>query len=500
MNSFDAIVVGAGNSGLIAALELRKKGLKTLLIEKNNYPGGCATSFVRGRFEIEPSLHELCGIGDVSTKGSVKRIFEELGIDCPFIKINDCFRAIGKYSDGTSYDITLPNGKDAFIAKMEEYVPGSTEKIERLFSIMKEIKEGLSYIADNKRYSTLHLITNYPNLLTLGSYSVKEVYDALSIPQRCQDILSLYWSYLGVEVEHINFIHYSSMIYEYITYPINIPKHTSHYLSSLLLDKYQKNGGEIWYGVCADEFIFENNKCIGIKTNIGDIFAPLVFPDIKQDIIYGKMIPQSLVPIRQKKLFNARKDKYSGTLTTAYFCLDVDKDVLGFKDYSIFFSNPLKNGYQLYKDVIFLCYNVADPDFSPKGTTVCSFTFIADPKYFEELDETKYFETKNEIGRMLISLLKNEINIDISSHIEEVEIATPWTFSRYLNSTKGSVYGHDVRDWDNIVARSLNIEKDYSVPGLYPIGCDTIKGDGYSSAYMAGKEVVDLALERTKKL
>ena len=96
--------------------------------------------------------------------------------------------------------------------------------------------------------------------------------------------------------------------------------------------------------------------------------------------------------------------------------------------------------------------------------------------------------------------MKNEINIDISSHIEEVEIATPWTFSRYLNSTKGSVYGHDVRDWDNIVARSLHIEKDYSVPGLYPIGCDTIKGDGYSSAYMAGKEIVDLALERTNKL
>ena len=35
MDRYDAIVVGAGNSGLTAALELINNGLKTLIIEKN---------------------------------------------------------------------------------------------------------------------------------------------------------------------------------------------------------------------------------------------------------------------------------------------------------------------------------------------------------------------------------------------------------------------------------------------------------------------------------
>ena len=292
------------------------------------------------------------------------------------------------------------------------------------------------------------------------------------------------------------------MLYEYIFNPIYIPKYTSHYLSSLILKRYQELGGEIWYCVKGEEFLFKDNKCIGIRTNKGDIYAPLVFPDIKQDIIYGKMIREDLVPIRQKKIFNARKGNYSGILATAYFCLDVDKDELGIKDYSIFFSgNNKKQSNEIFLNdyVIFLCYNVADQEFSPKGTSVVSFTAFADPVFFERLKQEDYYSVKTKMGEYFISLLKDELSIDISKHIEEVEIATPWTFSRYLNTPMGSVYGHAAEDWDSVVARTLNMDKDYSIPGLYPIGCDTIKSDGYSSAYLAGKDIVDFALERNKK-
>ena len=175
---------------------------------------------------------------------------------------------------------------------------------------------------------------------------------------------------------------------------------------------------------------------------------------------------------------------------------------MGFKDYSIFFSGNNKNqGNEIFLNdfVIFLCYNVADPEFSPKGTTVVSFTAFADPVFFERLKQEDYYSVKTKMGEYFISLLKDSLSIDISKHIEEVEIATPWTFSRYLNTPMGSVYGHATENWDSVVARTLNMDKDYSIPGLYPIGCDTIKGDGYSSAYLAGKDIVDFALERIKK-
>ena len=56
MSKFDAVVIGSGTGGLSAALSLATAGKKILLLEQHNVPGGCATSFVRGRFEFDASI------------------------------------------------------------------------------------------------------------------------------------------------------------------------------------------------------------------------------------------------------------------------------------------------------------------------------------------------------------------------------------------------------------------------------------------------------------
>jgi len=70
----DVIVVGAGPSGLVASMELAKNGLKTLLIESNNYLGG---GFWIGGYLMNK----------VTIRSPANQILDEIGV--PYIKEQD---------------------------------------------------------------------------------------------------------------------------------------------------------------------------------------------------------------------------------------------------------------------------------------------------------------------------------------------------------------------------------------------------------------------------
>lgn len=505
MTKYDVVVVGAGNAGLSASIQMALAGKKTLLIEQHNLPGGCATIFRRGRFEIEPSLHELCDVGPVSNPGDVRNIFDLYGVTVDWIECPDCFRVITTGSDGKPLDVTMPAGIDNFIAKMEEYVPGSKEKMTTLFALFQEVLDGIAYItASNGHADSNVLKEKYPNMLRTGSYPTKKVFDALKLPQKCQDILSTYWSYLGVDMEHLAFIHYAAMVHKYISRGAYIPTQTSHEISVAMTERFRQLGGDIWFNCRAEEFLFDGNQLNGVKTSLGTVSCDYVLANINSDIIYGKMMPKELVPEREKKLSTARKQNFGARMITAYFCLDTTAEELGIHDYSIFLSGSadsaveyknIQNGIDTNDYSIFLCYNIANPKISPKGTCLCSFTSFGAPKDWDHLSQKDYVTFKNKIAHKFLKSLKEKAKIDITGHIEEVAIATPWTFARYLGTPEGSVYGHETTDWDGMMARMMMLGSDYPIKGLRPIGAGGPRGDGYSASYICGQLMAKLALK-----
>ncbi len=491
--AFDYIVIGAGNGGLGAALTLAKTR-RVLLLEQHNLPGGCATSFTRGRFEFDPSLHELCSVGPEEAPGNIRKMFEGFGVDVDWVRINDCFRVISCYSDGTPMDVTMPSGRTEFIDAMERYVPGSRPYMEKMFRLFDETSAATDYFLETKDQSVRYMLKNFPNFLRVGSYSVRSVFAALRLPDKVQDIMSTYWTYLGVPLEHLSFFHYTNMVQTYVDRGAYIPRRTSHELSLRLAERFRELGGTLLYNTRAEKIVFEDGKIAGVKTNRGEFRAPRVLANINPDIVYGHMVPREYVPSREKRLITARRGRYGARMIGVYVGLDRTAEELGIKDYSLFLPGGsdseveyrrIMHGMKTNEYMVTVCPNVAVPDFSPPGTCVFNINTLAAPEEWSSLEEKDYFSFKEKVAEKLLKRLRDRAGIDLIPHIEEISVATPWTFARYLGVPEGAVYGHEPNSWDGIMARSMASDRE-SVPGLRIVGASGKMGAGYGSAYLSG--------------
>src|SRR5512145_2979147 len=134
MNDYDVVVIGAGNGGLTAALTLAGKGAKVLLLERHNIPGGCASSFIRGRFEFEVALHQLSGLGTEKQPGPLRSVLGKLGIldQVEFIEMENLYRMVipGKL------DMTLKADRGEIIRCLKDRFPQEAAAIGRFFDFL----------------------------------------------------------------------------------------------------------------------------------------------------------------------------------------------------------------------------------------------------------------------------------------------------------------------------------------------------------------------------
>ena len=89
--------------------------------------------------------------------------------------------------------------------------------------------------------------------------------------------------------------------------------------------------------------------------------------------------------------------------------------------------------------------------------------------------------------------------MSIIPHIEEISIATPVTFARYLSTPDGTIYGYASEGWDNIIARTALKDMEYDTKNLYFCGGHYIRGDGYPSGYLTGHMAAGAVIQALKE-
>lgn len=492
MKKYDAVVIGAGNGGLVAAIRLLQGGAKTLLVEKHNIPGGFATSFRRGRFEFEASLHELNDFGTKENNGDVRDLFDSLGVTdkIEWLQIPEAYRVI---SEEEKIDATMPFGKQAFIDKMEEYVPGSRTSMEKFFALAEEIRAAQAYSNSvNGQTDQKVMLSQYGNFVRCGSYSVNEVLDALKMPKKAKDILNAYWCYLGAHCDDLSFIHYASMVIRYITKGAAMPKMRSHEISLAMVERIKELGGDVWFNTEATKIITGKDGGVeGVVLANGDtIETRHVIANCAPHVVYGRMMDK--VPEEVVKETNARK--LAGRGFTMFLGLNKSADELGITNHNYFLYDTMDTAkqYELMKKIdtnsvqATVCLNRAYPECSPAGTCMMYFTTLYMSDDWGNVKPEDYFKVKNKVAEMFISRFEKDTGCKIRDSIEEISVATPMTYARYCGHPEGDIYGYESQYWDGLTPRLLMMAEDHKTRGLRFAGGFSMRLSGYSSAYFSG--------------
>lgn len=447
METYDVVVVGAGNGGLTASTVLAQKGLKVLLLERHNIPGGCATSFCRGRFEFEVALHQLSGVGTPESPGPLRMLLNQLGVldDLELVEIKDLYNVIGP----GDFRLVLKPDRLQVIAAFQEKFPKEKEGIERFFD--------LSYQYASQMLSAFYFKDpdpsreKFPILYHYAFKPAQDVLDELFRDPLLKCAISLYWSFLGLPPSRLSFAYLAMLFFTYIELkPFHI-KGGSQALSNVLINRFLSQGGTARFSCGVDKILVNQGRIEGVVTEYGDqINTRYLVSNVSPVATYTRLIAPEYVP---EPVFQEMRGRtLSPSAFTLFIGFDREAQELGLTGSMTFFPSHTditdKNLLEMQRldmgnpFMAMSCYDVADPGFSPPGTCQASVVTLKYGEPWLRVPPAQYHQMKFRCAESMLRRVEAAFP-GVRCHIEEIEVATPLTHMRYLGHPNGAIYGFE---------------------------------------------------------
>ncbi|MFX1504231.1 MAG: phytoene desaturase family protein, partial [Promethearchaeota archaeon] len=503
VSNYPVICIGAGLGGIGAACQLALRGEKVLLLEKHNVPGGFATSFVRGRFEFEGSLHELSDIGTEDNKGALYRYLERLGVVPQKIKfkyVPEFYRSI--YPD--DYDVTIPFGLEEYKEKFIELFPHEQKGIEEFMEMCEAVLAGIKFIASKgSKFSPQEVLKEHPWLPRISGITLSDLFEKFFKDQKLIALISQLWGYVGLPPDKMNAYVYVAMIIFYLKWGAAFPEGRSHCLSNAMVEAFQELGGEVRYNALVNRILVENDRVAGVELLNGDIYkCKAIISNVNPICTAMKMLPPNTVPEDYLRKIYAPEIGPSGF--SVYIGLNASYKELGLTAHETFINETydMNDAFETFhkleppKYMVAACYNHIVEDISPPGTTQLVLTTLQMGKLWQSISADQYFKVKDKIADKMISMVEKTICPNIRDYIEVAVAATPLTYYRYSKNIEGAIYG-TTQDVTN--GPMLRLKSRGAIPGLYQVGAWTNFGGGFSTTIVGGRIAAGMYLKDKKE-
>lgn len=497
MSDYDVIIIGAGNGGLTSSATLARAGKKVLLLEKHNIPGGCATSFIRGRFEFETALHQLSGMGSKEKPGPLRGIMRKLEVEdkIDWVESDIIYRVV--VSD--ELDLTLPADKKATIEILQERFPHEKDNIRKFFDMVYTyITEFVgSLFAEEDQVGK----DAFPTYFRYNLRTFEEVFDDFFTDPLLRTALNFYWCYMGLPPDRISFDPIAKCFFSYLEFKPYHIKGGSQVMSTALTETILKYGGEIRFNCGAKSIILEDGRISGVMTENGDVCtASYIVSNISPIRTYADLMPPEQVSC--DALSSMKNSKVGVSAFTLYIGLDCAPEAVGITEATTFcYDNAdMKDVFNAVGRMdteedfyLMSCYNIDNPDCTVPGTTQISALCLKYGEPWEKLQPEEYYSAKFAAAETLLQRIEKR-HPGFREHIEELEVATPITHMRYLGHPGGAIYGFEKSMNDSGVFFPKNAIMD----GLYFAGT-WFEWDGFQPTLTSGHDVAKEILRNMKQ-
>jgi len=439
--NYDAIVIGAGMSGLAAGIRLAMFDKKVVILEKHTIPGGLNSYYQRRNFEkggirqFDVGLHALTNFIKKGEKGKpFSKLLKQLRLSYDDFKL--CPQTHSK--------ILFPNIELKFSNDFELLQNEVSEKFPH------QIDSFIKLVEKVQAFNELDLSIGYSSSRsTLKSmFSDELLIEMLLCP------LLIYGSAWEDDMDFAQFvIMFKSLYFE----GFSRPEGGVRTIISLLIKKLEDVGGEIRFKASVNEILTKDGKAIGVNVGGEELFAPVILSSIgyPETVRITKSLDSLITPrvgamtflesifVFDKKIPPAQNE------STITFYNDADK-------YSY---RPATNYFDARSAVV--CFPDNYEALKSDGEGTVRITFMANYAQWRELSRESYDAKKELVSDSALALMKKLVP-QFDGKLLFKDIFSPMTIERYTWHLNGTVYG------------SIDKTRDGTTPvsGLFIIGTD----------------------------
>lgn len=247
---YDAVIVGAGVAGLVAANLLAREGLSVLLVEQHYMAGGFCSTFRRAGYTFDAATHFYPLLGNPETLTG--RLLRDLGVETGWVKMDpvDTFH----FPDGSRFRV--PADYDAYRARLVAEYPEESGALDAFFAEVRE-----AYLLGLLAYFRGRSVQRLERFREL---TVRDVLDRHFRSEKLKLLLTADCPHWGSPPCRTSFVFDSMLRLSYFLGNY-YPRGGSQAFADELARRFEERGGHILTSTRVDRILVEEGAARGVE-------------------------------------------------------------------------------------------------------------------------------------------------------------------------------------------------------------------------------------------